>query len=373
MSFTKASFQVHSILQQLITTPYIIDIKKNCLVPNLKYFSRSNAKLVFVLAVVIEFLLEPLFFIHLAYLLISGIHNPINLKLDQISYLSLNVGILSITNASNFIIITYHHLTQQLISEVCRLGNGIHSTSNVKIGKLKLKEAFIHSFYASVLTMALACALTPFVFDWEPIQRIFGSSFGVKLLAACTYGFVGIYDGSLLASTFLLLFTLLENMESYTNKYLGTSKQLKPETFTMTYKYFRMFQTISIIANSIYSELFTFIIGVGVLAASVSTFVTLTMWNKLSFVMYVVAPAFTFCSYMVVMLIIPYANVPNKNIAIFFDLWKLQVLKKIDRQVLRSCPTAVGFKVGPYGSVTASLGIRICDDITQNAISLILL
>lgn len=86
-----------------------------------------------------------------------------------------------------------------------------------------------------------------------------------------------------------------------------------------------------------------------------------------------VAPAFTFCGYMIVILFFPYANIPSQNVGKFFQVWRRQVLNKIERKVLRSCPAVVGFNVGPYGIVTAKLGILICDDITQNAITLILL
>lgn len=373
MSFTKASFKVHSFFQQYITTPYLVDINEKCLVTNSKFSSRSNEKLVFNLAIAVNVLLLPTYFINFANDLISGINNPINLRLDQMSYFALNVGFISFTNASNLMIFTEHHNIIQMISEMCRLGNGINATTNLKIGKLKLKEVFIYSLYGSVLIMFLACGLTPFVIEWEPMQRAFGTSFGVKLLAAGIYEISSIYNGTFLASTFLLIFTFLENAESYTKRFLGPQKYFNVGMFGLSCKKFRMYQTIAIIVNSIYSDFLTFLISVGVLAASVSTFVTLTMWNSLSFVMYMVAPAFTFSRYMIVMLIIPYASIPNTNVSIFFDFWRRQVLKRNDRKILRSCPTVVGFNVGPYGVVIAKLGIRICDYITQNAISLRLL
>lgn len=51
---------------------------------------------------------------------------------------------------------------------------------NLKIGKLKLKEAFINYFYASVLINVFVCGLTPFVIEWETMHQAFGSFFSLK-------------------------------------------------------------------------------------------------------------------------------------------------------------------------------------------------
>lgn len=210
-----------------------------------------------------------------------------NLKLDKLICFSLNATLCAIANASEFLIVTHHHDLKQLISELCRLGNGINSTSSLKLGKLKLKELFIYSLSASTLTVASLLGLTPFVIDWDAIQQNFGTSSGVKLLAACIYGFSSTYSGILLVSTHLLMFTLVENTERYTNEYLGTQKHLNTGMFRQSRKYFRMFQMVSFIVNSIYSNFLTFFMAVGVAIASVSTFVTLTLWNKLSIVIYI--------------------------------------------------------------------------------------
>lgn len=217
MSFTKASFQVLSFLEQFITIPYLADINNNRLVQNVKYNNNSIGKVVFDLAVLITVLVQPVFSIHLAFHLFTAKHNPMDLKLDQLTYFSINVAVIAIANASNFVIITHHYDLQLLISELCRVGNGISATSNFKLGKLKLKELFIHSICASTLTVALACGITPFVIDWEPVQYAFGTRFIVKLFAACIYAFTGIYSGKLFVSTYLLVFILLENTARYTN------------------------------------------------------------------------------------------------------------------------------------------------------------
>lgn len=141
----------------------------------------------------------------------------------------------------------------------------------------------------------------------------------------------------------------------------------------MTCKYFRMFQTKTFIANSIYSDFLTFLVADVVLAASVSTFVTLTLWDSLIIVVYMISLALTFSCYVMVVVMTQYANIPRKNVIKFCEFWRWHVLTKGNRKVLQSCPNNVGFVLGPYGLATAKLGILICDDMTQNAISLILM
>lgn len=334
MSFTKASFQVHSLLQTYINLPYLADKRRNCLVQNAKYSNNSKKQVVFYLAIVILILLQQTYFIHLGYLFFSWKNNPMNLKLDQVTYSAINVAIEAIINSSNLMIVTQHHILQQLISEVCRLGNGINALSNLKIGNLKFKEAFIYSLYISILTMSVGVAFAPFVIDWEPIQLVFGTNICIKVLSACIYGFEGMYSGGILVSTFLLLFTMLENMELYTKEHLGTSRNFSAIKFSKSYKQFRMFQTISKIANSIFSGFLTVLIAVGVLGASVSTYVALTLWDSLGIFIYMTSLALSFCCYTIAVFMTQYANIPRKNVIKFGAFWKHQSLNKIERKFL---------------------------------------
>lgn len=86
-----------------------------------------------------------------------------------------------------------------------------------------------------------------------------------------------------------------------------------------------------------------------------------------------VPPALTFCCYMIAVIITQYANIPRKNVIKFHEFWRWHALTKVNSKCLQSFPKNVGFQLSPYGLVTARLGILICDDMIQNAISLILM
>lgn len=300
MSFTKASFKVHSIFQHYVTTPYLVDKNKNGLIENPKYLRKSKEKLVFCLAITVMVLLQPVYFIHLGYLFFTWRSNHKNLKLNQLTFSAIYIAIAAILNASNFMIVTQRNVMKTYVSELCRLVSGINTTSHLKIGKQKLKEAFVYSLYVSVLTMSFAFGFSPFVIDWEPIQLVLGASSGIKIFSACVYGFEGIYSVTLLVSTFTLLFAVLENIEIYAGKPFRYQNGFF--TFSLRCKEFRMFQLIVAYANSTLSDFCTMLIAVGVLAASVSTFVTLTLWDSLRIVVYVVSPALSFCCYMIAIL-----------------------------------------------------------------------
>lgn len=169
MSFTKASFQILSYFRHYLDTPYLVDMHHNCLTQNPKYSKKSKKHVAFCLAVAIPIILQPTYFIRLGLIFYSWKNYHMDLKLDQLTFFATQTAVFGLLNASNFLIVTQHHTLQNFISEVGRLGNGINATSNLKVGKLKLKEAFIYSLYLSALTMSFAFGLAPFVIDWEPI------------------------------------------------------------------------------------------------------------------------------------------------------------------------------------------------------------
>ncbi len=126
-------------------------------------------------------------------------------------------------------------------------------------------------------------------------------------------------------------------------------------------------------ANSLYTDFLTILIAIGVLAASVGTYVTLILYNSLRFVVYIISPTFSFYCYVIALLMTMYANIPRKHVIQFCTVWKCRLVNRIDRKILQSCPDNIGFTIGPYGIATAKLEILVCDDIIQNAVSLILL
>lgn len=160
-------------------------------------------------------------------------------------------------------------------------------------------------------------------------------------------------------------------MQIYTNQIVA--KVDKGNLFIDKYKSMRITQILVTITNSIYSDFLNILIFVGVLVASVGTYATIRLWDSLHIIMYIASPAASLCCYIVAILMTAYADIPRQNALRFHFYWKRQLVMKIDRKKFQSFPNVIGFNVGSYGLATAALGIRICDDIVRNAVTLIIL
>ncbi len=153
MSFTKASFQLHSHFQKFINTPYLFNKNQNCLVENPKYSKKSFSQILFRSAIAMFPGLQLIYTIHLAYLFHSWQNDEKSLNLNQVTFCAIYVTIVCIANASNFLLVTRHNESRCHVSETCRLGNGIKYTSNIKIGVFALQEIVIYSMYLGILTV----------------------------------------------------------------------------------------------------------------------------------------------------------------------------------------------------------------------------
>lgn len=67
------------------------------------------------------------------------------------------------------VIITHHQILVKFVSELCRLGNAMYNTSNVKLGKVTVKGASIFLLVAAALKVAFAFWVSPFLINWDPI------------------------------------------------------------------------------------------------------------------------------------------------------------------------------------------------------------
>jgi len=226
--------------------------------------------------------------------------------------------------------------------------------------------------YTGMFTVSFLLLFVPLLISWEPIQLVLGTSILVKLLSGFLHAFILLQNGSKLVSTLMVLFTSLENVLLFTEQSFANQKSFANlRNFSKSYKCFRMYRVISTFANSLYTDFLVFLIAVGIVAASVSTYVTIMLYNSLSFVVFVMSPTLAFNCYVIAILLTMYANIPRKNGNLFCDGWKCQLVSKLDQKILKRCPRNIAYNVGPYGLATAKLGILICDDIVKNAIRMI--
>ncbi len=366
MSFTKAAFQIHSIFQHYINIPYYVDIRGNCLSANPTYSKKS---IPFWFAITTFLVYQPGFIYHLVQLFVKFKNENAVKNFDEITFYSIFSCLVTVVNASNFVIVTRNTDLQCFVSECCRLGNGLQFSSKYKIGRFTVQELIAYSMFPAFLTIPLTFFFVPLLINWDPIQLLFGTTYVIKISAAIFHGLVDSYIALLFLSTMQLLILVLENIQIFTDKKLGS----KNTDFIFSYKSVRITQLLVATTNILYTDFAIVLVIIGILIASVGTFATLTLWAKLQLIMFIALPAISSLAYIITLLMTAYGDIPRKNGIRFHSIWKGELIQKIHRKMFQSIPRVIGFDAGPYGVGTAALGIRICDDMLRNAIGLILM
>ncbi len=210
MSFTKAAFRVHSKFQQCITIPYVVNINYNYISTNPEY---SNKSIKFWVSIATFIVFQPVFIYRLVYLFYKTKSKNAMQNFDEITFNAIFACLITLVNASNYMIVTRTTEMKWLVTECCKLGNGLTCKSNFRIGNLTIQELIIYSLSAALLTVPMAFFFVPFLISWDPIQLVFGTSLHVKPIAACFYGIFDAYNGLLFLSTLLLLLVILENVK----------------------------------------------------------------------------------------------------------------------------------------------------------------
>lgn len=174
----------------------------------------------------------------------------------------------------------------------------------------------------------------------------------------------------LLLSTITLFISYLELISNYTKKMTPTCKT----SCDRFYKFYKQYQNMHVIFKVFepISLFFTVLIFVGAMLASVAGFAMIRLWNKLNIIIYLSTPSILVACFMVAVIMTKDANAPRANIVRFKVFWALHIRTTLERKQWKVC-TQIGFVLGPYGLVTSKLGIYICDDITRNIVTLVLL
>lgn len=117
MPFTKASFPIHSLFEKYINVPYLLDMNQNCISRNPKFSNKWSAIWFKILAYM---LYQPGMHSQLLYLFYNtSIQNAEQIYVEIPFYLIFTC-LITLTNASNHLIITCHFPLQNFVSECCR-------------------------------------------------------------------------------------------------------------------------------------------------------------------------------------------------------------------------------------------------------------
>ncbi len=151
---------------------------------------------------------------------------------------------------------------------------------------------------------------------------------------------------------------------------MGTS--LLCEKFRTRCKRYQISRLLFVRENEYFAGFSILLICVGIFLCSVTTTGMIKLYSVLPTVTYLSLPAISIICYSVALGVSYMAGMPYNNAIRFQPFWKQHLCKKYDRKILSTCQT-FGLDNGPYGISEANEGLRICDDIVNNAVSLLLL
>ncbi len=374
MSFTSATFQVHTLFQNIFPLPYVVDTKRGDIMKN-SCFKLKSKKWFRNLAISIWVFLS-IFNISRLLHIFSNLLKVQN-HLDEISMrtIFLCLQIMSLTNV--YQLLTQGNTVQYLLSQCCKLQHFNYSKpAMLNISKYTAKQAAIYIVILLAPLTSLALIIAPFVTKWNLSLVIVKNSIAAKVVGSAVMGLVTSYMAFALVSTLTLFLSYMELI-------IGYSKTLRPrfgfeETCYFSnrqfYKSYKKFQTFHVISKLVerLSFFWTILVFVGTFLASVAGFSMLTLWHNIPITMYIASLAgFVVCC-LIAILMTAYANIPRTNVVKFRNFWKLHTKSAALRKQLCACPL-IGVTLEQYGLVTAKLGILICDDITRNIFSLLLM
>ncbi len=388
MSFPKATFDAHAVVQKYIPLPYLADKLNYRFIPNLLYNNvyhvvfRKTVFTIFWCYVVFDVVyLWHLLVLYKVYGITYGSH--FNGYLDKFVVYVTRSCFDALIAISIIVITTNHTILQYLVTQLCKMVR-FDTNSGYKMlqkgllnficGKFTFEEASFNCMVGVIPFASLCFFAAPFAWSFLPLQILFGHSLVVNIVSSLQQGIQWGYIIWYLISSIQLFISILELAEIYTSDLtvkLDMSKCCPQKAFMKLYIKYRRMQILTIVTNQATANVSLVFIYVGVLCGSVCTYTTLTGRASFQFWMYLIFPIVSVHAFALSILVPNYAATFSNNICKYLQFWKMHCIKKEERKVLRSCPI-YGVKAASYGFFTAQTGLQICDDIISNTVTLML-
>lgn len=372
------------ILQILIPPPYYFDHKSKRAIENPLYSKTIYKYFRIFSQTAIHFLLLPLMLHRLAYCLIYWN-----------SYATVNIEQLILYGISTCLMLVYLPVyilfrnDSNTFSHAMNMAFYIQSLNLCEIkpllkfripgiGTKSIEEICIYFFSFAFLLIPPACFMAPFILSYLPMQLIFGQSLLVKILSSIILFCASAYGSLSVLSLLLLSVTYLEVVLAYSGliycKECTKCDVNLAQHFGQCCKRFRSTQLLVSLGNILCGPFGQNLIFIGVSLATCSSYITFKYESNdmMGYVMYSIGPGLTLICFALALILTYLASIPYKNSQQFRTFWSFHVKQKVHKRLLRSCKP-FGFELGPYGTVNATLGIRICDDIINNVVNAFLL
>ncbi len=376
MSITSATFKVQSIIQKLIPPPYHIDQNRRLILINPLYFQTRYKNFRMLHYFLVLFWHFPLAFARLAYLFLNWNTYTVFEMEQAVFYVIFVCVILIYIPAEHLQCTQYFHiiyLTNETISIVPAKFTPTNTIVDFKLpifDKSCLNEICIYSFSICFASVVPACFAAPFALSYLPLQLVLGNSYLVKLCEAVLFLFGASFGVFTFLSVNLLAFMFLDNIMCYTKSFFP-EKDFGPR-FSKYSNRFRKCQVLLKLGALIYTHFLTSLIFVGILLASSCACIAIKMYGEINILIYLLFPSLTMICVVNAVALTYLGSIPYRHSENFKSFWAKLLTRKEDKRLLRACKP-IGFELGPYGLCTTALGLRICDDMIHNTVTILLL
>lgn len=295
--------------------------------------------------------------------------------MDQAVYYALVFCALVMGISACQTVYNHHHSLVYGINEVFKLAP---EAKYHRLQKLLCRQAV----YGIALFGAIffrSFFVLPFAVKFDPIQVMFGNNLSVKILASLSYG-IPVINGT------CLFISIITFIVSYTERLIIATVRLNEilrhgsggkgtiliSKFHKLYKTFIQIRIHFAIFAEIGYAFLTLLITIGVLLATCAGYATFKMYHMLPIYIYLGMPLVMTSSFVMAILHNTMEGILQENVNFFKKFWLGLVLKRENKKIVNSIPE-IGCKLGCYGNATHLLGLKICDDIIQNLISILLI
>lgn len=361
MSLTVAAFKVNKLLEHLIPTVLCADLKKLQVKRNPKFSSYCSGRFC-----KIQTFGLLLLYVHYAGRLIF----LLKFFDGKISLLELGFCLATIASLSFALVLWYTEIFRCV--DLCTLSN---QTELVKLqirrhpGTLRgtTKEGmFVYIFSISTGACGIVILFCPIIIPFEMVQTLLGRSWPTILL--------GIILNTSNVSYFCIRFMdyivmILPYLQTVYLQSVACSRSNSFPSFLRHYRSAIILNTLQNCTREIFS---TVLAAVGAPLASMMFFGTIRYVNYIDPTAYWIMPTLTATGFTIALVVTYMAGIPYEHFLKGKRSWLAESRSGYRRKLLRSLiPT--GMRLGPYGMIETSLGIRICDDIINNTVNLLCL
>lgn len=393
MSFIAPVFKIHSLVQETLSLPVYFNTSTTRVTPNPVYNQRRHKIVRYLswIALISTIILNGhriawLFFNWVSYTR-QNIDEGV---MYMLAFLAQTIGFTCLFVFANHSVDFFYCVNECIKLESKPAPNQLRLPF---LGRVDAKALFSYTFSIPFLLFPISFAAIPLVITFDPIQLYLGTSLFAKLFAGVVYGFGMLYVAWVALSIFTSLFLILDSILTLSSKLLVDAVSshfqlghvnLYQEELTKNgckwisrdfNKSFKRYLKVVLLTRTLSNVISTFLTRlalVGIVLVSFATFATLKLRPYMNIIIYLSTPAGTVVGFILIISITHMADVPYQNSLEFQAFWKRRLYRTADRKRLLTCGP-VGLTLGPYEMVTASLGLRMCDDVFNNTATLLLM